>query len=128
MKIVNRTIACALIVSVIGLGMPSSSLAGIVATDEVRGDLKRNQVTSFLERSEVRDRMQALGVDPDAARIRVAALSDDEVASLAEQLDQLPAGGSDVLTAIVVVFLILVILDLLGVTNIFPFTKSMRKS
>ena len=128
MKIVNRTIACALIVSVIGLGMPSSSLAGIVATDEVRGDLKRNQVTSFLERSEVRDRMQALGVDPDAARIRVAALSDDEVASLADQLDQLPAGGSDVLTAIVVVFLILVILDLLGVTNIFPFTKSMRKS
>lgn len=126
MKIVNRTIACALIVSIIGLGMPSSSLAGIVATDEARGGLKRDQVTSFLERSEVRDRMQALGVDPDAARSRVAALSDDEVASLADQLDQLPAGGSDVLTAVVVVFLILVILDLLGVTNIFPFTKSMR--
>ncbi len=127
MKIVNRTIACALIVSIIGLGMPSSSMAGIVATDEVRGGLKRDQVTSFLERSEVRDRMQALGVDPDAARGRVAALSDDEVASLANQLDQLPAGGSDVLTAVVVVFLILVILDLLGITNIFPFTKSMRK-
>jgi uncharacterized protein DUF6627 len=127
MKIVNRTIACGLIVSIIGLGMPSSSMAGIVATDEVRGGLKRDQVTSFLERSEVRARMQALGVDPDAARTRVAALSEDEVASLADQLDQLPAGGSDVLTAVVVVFLILVILDLLGVTNIFPFTKSMRK-
>jgi hypothetical protein len=127
MKIVNRTIACALIVSIIGLGMPSSSLAGIVTTDEARAGIKRDQVASFLERSEVRDRMQALGVDPDAARTRVAALSDDEVASLADQLDQLPAGGSDVLTAVVVVFLILVILDLLGVTNIFPFTKSMRK-
>jgi uncharacterized protein DUF6627 len=127
MKIVNRTIACALIVSIIALGMPSSSMAGIVATDEARGGLKRDQVTSFLERSEVRARMQALGVDPDAARARVAALSDDEVASLADQLDQLPAGGSDVLTAVVVVFLILVILDLLGITNIFPFTKSMRK-
>ena len=127
MKIVNRTIACALIVSIIGLGMPSSSMAGIVATDEVRGGLKRDQVMSFLERSEVRDRMQALGVDPDAARTRVAALSDDEVASLADQLDQLPAGGSDALTAVLVVFLILIILDLLGITNIFPFTKSMRK-
>ena len=126
MKIVNRTIACALIVSIIGLGMPSSSMAGIVATDEARAGLKRDQVTSFLERSEVRDRMQALGVDPAAARDRVAALSDDEVASLADQLDQLPAGGSSVLTAVVVVFLILVILDLLGITNIFPFTKSMR--
>jgi hypothetical protein len=127
MKIVNRTIACALIVSIIGLGMPSSSLAGIVTTDEARAGIKRDQVASFLERSEVRDRMQTLGVDPAAARTRVAALSDDEVASLADQLDQLPAGGSDVLTAVVVVFLILVILDLLGVTNIFPFTKSMRK-
>lgn len=127
MKIVNRTIACALIVSIIGLGMPSSSLAGIVTTDEARGDIKRDQVTSFLERSDVRDRMQALGVDPEAARTRVAALSDDEVAALTDQLDQLPAGGSDVVTAVVVVFLILVILDLLGVTNIFPFTKSMRK-
>jgi hypothetical protein len=127
MKIVSRTIACALIVSIIGLGMPSSSLASIVSTEETRAGLQRDQVIRVLERSEVRDRMQALGVDADAARARVAALSDDEVASLANQLDQLPAGGSDVLTAIVVVFLILIITDLLGLTDIFPFTKSMRK-
>lgn len=127
MRILNRTIACALIVSIIGLGMPSSSMATIVGTEEASAGIQRDRVASFLERSEVRARMQALGVDPDAARSRVAALSDDEVASLADQLDQLPAGGSDVLTAVVVVFLILIILDLLGVTDIFPFTKSMRK-
>lgn len=127
MKILNRPLACALIVSILGLGMPSSSLAGIVATDQARAGVQRDRVTSLLERSEVRARMEALGVDPDAARTRVAALSDEEVASLADQIDQLPAGGSDVLTAVVVVFLILIILDLLGVTNIFPFTKSMRK-
>lgn len=128
MKILKRPLACALIVSIIGLGMPSSSMAGIVATDEVRTSAQRERVTGFLERSEVRDRMQSLGVDPDAARSRVAALSDDEVASLADEIDRLPAGGSDLLTAVVVVFLILIILDLLGVTNIFPFTKSMRKN
>jgi hypothetical protein len=127
MRTLNRTIACALIVSIIGLGMPTSSLAAVVATDEARAAIQRDQVTRVLERSEVRARMQALGVDPDMARTRVAALSDDEVASLADQIDQLPTGGSDVLTAVLVVFLILVILDLLGVTNIFPFTKSMRK-
>jgi uncharacterized protein DUF6627 len=127
MRILNRSIACALIVSIIGLGMPSSSLAAIVSTDEARAGIQRDRVAGFLERSEVRARMQALGVDPDAAGARVAALSDDEVASLADQIDQLPAGGSDALTAVVVVFLVLVILDLLGVTNIFPFTKSMRK-
>lgn len=128
MKILKRPLACALIVSIIGLGMPSSSMAGIVATDEVRTSAQRERVTGFLERSEVRDRMQSLGVDPDAARSRVAALSDDEVASLADKIDRLPAGGSELLTAVVVVFLILIILDLLGVTNIFPFTKSMRKN
>jgi hypothetical protein len=126
MKIVNRILACALIVSIIGLGMPASSLAAIVATDEARAGIQRDRVASVLERSEVRARMQALGVDPDMARTRVAALSDDEVASLADQIDQLPAGGSDVLTAIVVVFLILIITDLLGITHIFPFTKSMK--
>ena len=128
MKILKRSLACALIVSIIGLGMPSSSMAGIVATDGVRTSAQRERVTGFLERSEVRDRLQSLGVDPDAARSRVAALSDDEVASLADEIDRLPAGGSDVLTAAVVVFLILIILDLLGVTDIFPFTKSMRKN
>lgn len=128
MKILKRLLACALIVSIIGLGMPSSSMAGIVATDEVRTSAQRERVTGFLERSEVRDRMQSLGVDPDAARSRVAALSDDEAALLADEIDRLPAGGSELLTAAVVVFLILIILDLLGVTNIFPFTKSMRKN
>lgn len=127
MKILNRPLACALIVSILGLGMPTSSLADIIRTDEIRAGVQRERVTSVLDRSEVRARMEALGVNPDAARTRVAALSDEEVASLADQIDQLPAGGSDALTAVVVVFLILIILDLLGVTDIFPFTKDFRK-
>jgi len=127
MKTVNRTIACALIVSIIGLGMPTSSPAAIVGTAELHASVKRDQVTGFLERAEVQARMQDLGVDPADARARVAALSDDEISGLADRIDQMPAGGSDVLTAAVVVFLVLIILDLLGITNIFPFTKSMRK-
>jgi hypothetical protein len=127
MKTVNRYIAYALVVSIIGSVMPMSSLAGIVATEELHASVQRDQVTGFLERADVQARMQDLGVDPAAARARVAALSDDEIAGLADRIDQMPAGGSDVLTAAVVVFLVLIILDLLGITNIFPFTKSMRK-
>jgi hypothetical protein len=70
--------------------------------------------------------MQALGVNPQAAAARVNALSDDEIAGLADRVDQLPAGG-DVLTVLVVVFLVLLITDLLGLTHIFPFTKDMKK-
>jgi hypothetical protein len=84
-------------------------------------------VASFLDRAEVRERMQALGVSPQAARERVDALSDQEVATLADRLDQLPAGGSDVLIVALIVFLVLLLTDILGYTKIFPFTRSVQK-
>ncbi len=126
MNTFNRCIARILVACIIGLGMPSSSMAGIVPTDQVNASLKRDQVKDFLERAEVRAKMQALGVDPDAARARVGALSDDEVARLAEQMDQLPAGGADVLGVVLVIFIILLITDILGVTKVFPFVKPMK--
>ena len=126
MKTFNRLIAHVLIVCTLGMGMPASSMAGIVATDRVYAGVERDQVRNFLERADVQARMQSLGVDPAAARARVDALGDDEVAALAGRIDELPAGGHDIVGAIVLVFLILLITDLLGLTKIFPFTKSVR--
>jgi len=57
--------------------------------------------------------------------MRVAAMTDEEAAQLAAQLDSLPAGGS-IVGAIVLVFLVLLITDILGFTKIFPFTRSVR--
>ena len=54
-------------------------------------------------------------------------MTDDEVTQLAGQFDSLPAGGSDVLTIILVVFIVLLITDLLGLTHIFPFTSKSAK-
>jgi hypothetical protein len=84
-------------------------------------------VKSFLDRAEVRERMQALGVNPQAARDRVDALSDEEVAALAGRLDQLPVGGTDVLGVALIVFLVLLLTDILGYTKIFPFTRPAQK-
>jgi hypothetical protein len=122
----NRFVSGVMIVSILGAGMPLPASAGIVATDQVAAGSERDRVTSFLERAEVQAQMQALGVNPQAAAARVNALSDDEIAGLADRIDQLPAGGSDVLTVLVAVFLILLITDLLGLTHIFPFTKDMK--
>jgi hypothetical protein len=80
-----------------------------------------------LERSDVQAQLQANGVSPADVKARVAAMSDDEVAQLAGQIDRLPAGGTDVLGFILVVFVILLITDILGFTHIFPFTKSVKK-
>ena len=126
MKTFNRLIANVLIVCTLGMGMPASSIAGIVTTDRVYAGVERDQVRNFLERADVQAKMQSLGVDPAAARARVDALGDDEVAALAARIDELPAGGHDILGAIVLVFLILLLTDILGLTKIFPFTKPVR--
>jgi hypothetical protein len=67
-----------------------------------------------------------LGVDPAAAQARVAALTDTEISRIDQHLDQLPAGGSSVIGALVFIFVLLVITDILGFTKVFPFTRSMR--
>jgi hypothetical protein len=127
MNALKRVLSSVLIVCTLGAGMPLPASAGIVSTDQIAAGAERERVASFLDRAEVRERMQALGVSPQAARERVDALSDQEVATLADRLDQLPAGGSDVLIVALIVFLVLLLTDILGYTKIFPFTRSVQK-
>ena len=127
MRAFNRFVSGALIVCTLGAGMPLPASAAIIATDQVAASAERDRVKSFLDRAEVQARMQALGVNPQAALARVDALSDDEVAALAGRLDQLPAGGTDIVSALLLVFIILLITDILGFTKIFPFTKPVQK-
>ena len=57
-------------------------------------------------------------------KARVAALTDEEAAKLAAEMDSLPSGG--IIGAILFVFLVLLITDILGLTKIFPFTRPVR--
>jgi hypothetical protein len=127
MTALKRVVSSVLIVCTLGAGMPLPASAGIVATDQVAAGAERDRVKSFLDRAEVRERMLALGVSPQAARDRIDALSDEEVAALAGHLEQLPAGGSDVLIVALIVFLVLLLTDILGYTKIFPFTRPVQK-
>jgi hypothetical protein len=104
--------------------------AGLITTEQVLATRnvsdERSRIASFIMRSDVSQQMQALGVDPSEAEARVAALSDDEVRQIAGQLDQLPAGQGVFETAIVAAlfaFVILLVTDILGYTDIFPFVK-----
>jgi hypothetical protein len=85
----------------------------------------RAQLEQTLQRVDVVAALQARGVSVDAARARVAALTDAEAAQVAAQIDQAPAGG-DVIGTIVFIFVVLLITDILGFTKIFPFTRSIR--
>lgn len=107
--------------------------AGMIATDAVaaqatqaEAESRRTNVLATLHRADVAQALAAKGVDMDAARARIASLSDAEVVALADQLDHAPAGASDVLGVIVFIFLVLLVTDILGFTKVFPFTRSIR--
>jgi len=86
----------------------------------------RGQLVNLLERADVQQQLVALGVDPEAAKARVAAMTEAEIAQLNQSLADMPAGGSSILGALLVIFLVFVITDVLGATDIFPFIKPIR--
>jgi hypothetical protein len=119
--------ACVALVSVslVSLGMQVPAAASVVGTAEAisatRSDGPRALVDATLARDDVRGQLAAMGVDAAAIEGRLAALSDEEIATLAEQIESAPAGG-DALAVIGVVFLVLVILEVVGVIDIFKKT------
>ena len=87
---------------------------------------QRDRVATLLDRAEVRAQLESHDARPADVKARVAALTDEEVAQLAGWLDRLPAGGEGIIGALVIVFLVLLITDLLGLTKVFPFTRPVR--
>ena len=117
----RRLIASLLILSLV---LPFPAHAGLIGTADT---LQRERLTSFLERAEVQAQLQSQGIDPADAKARVSALTDAEAAELAGRIDSLPAGGGvSLLGAIVLIFLVLLLTDILGFTKIFPFTKPVK--
>lgn len=76
------------------------------------------QVGSFMAREEVLNQLESLGVSSELAAERVGAMTDAQLQQLALKIDELPAGG-DGLGVVVTVLLILLLLEVLGVTDIF---------
>lgn len=110
-----------------GIGV---AYAGLVTTDEAveqdRIQVDRQELLSLIEREDIRQELMAYGVDPDEASERIAALSDEELRQVMDKVDELPAGESTfgiIVGAAVIVFIVLVITDIAGYTNIFNFTN-----
>ena len=121
----RKSVVFALCLAVLNLGSPSLARAELVGTLAAVEAGTRSQdlatVNAALAREQVRQQMSALGVDPAAVEARVARLTDAELRTLAERMDTLPAGG-DALAIIGIVFLVLIILEVVGVIDIFKKT------
>jgi hypothetical protein len=123
MKTFNwRFTAVAVLALAVGnLGFVNSAQAGIVETAvmvETSRDAQLEAVQAQLNRADVRAALAKFGVDAAAIDQRVASLDDSELAALARQMQDAPAGG-DVFALIGVVFVVLLILELVGVIDIF---------
>ena len=88
-------------------------------------DMDRAYLMDELRKDDVRDEMVRLGVSPDEAEARLAALSDAEIARLVQQADQEKA-GADIVGTLATIFIILLVTDLLCFTRIFNFTRCVR--
>lgn len=109
--------------SLAGLGIPMSADAGIIGTDEYLAlqdrAIRIERINDTLMQDRVREQLTSLGVDPEHAQQRVATLSDTDLMALDGRLQDLPAGG-DFLGLVVAAFLVILILELAGVTDLFP--------
>ncbi len=113
------------------LSLPhKSALAVMIGTETVlditRSEEARDYLNKILAREDVRASLVAQGIDPLEAKARVGSLSDAEAVSLADQIEELPAGGSAlgiIVGALLIVFIVLLITDIMGYTDVFPFVK-----
>lgn len=114
-------LAVSLCLAVVPIMQPAN--AAIISTQDAINLAERQdrieRISEVLAEDSVHNMMVRLGVDPNAANARVAALTDAELLTLEQQLNELPAGGAGVVEVVGIVAIVLLILELLNVTNFF---------
>jgi hypothetical protein len=126
-KLVATAMAVLMVMNVAPIGLAQAKM---VTTDQVLEHADpgsdRERVESFLLREDVQSQFVLLGINPEEAANRVASLSDEEIQQIAGRLDELPAGEGGVgvvVGAILIIFLVLLITDLMGLTDVYPFVN-----
>jgi hypothetical protein len=121
-SLLKRILINILILNTALIGFPSLVQASPISTmtviDMDERMMQIDRVRSVMAREDVRNTLIGMGVDPVEAEMRMDALTDAELVMLSQQMDELPAGG-DILGLFGAVLLVLIILELLGVTNVF---------
>lgn len=115
-----------LLLSIALFTMSISAQAAMVTNDIVivqsQQHEARNELMRTVQREDVRQQLLGLGVSPAAVESRIELMTPEEIAHLNQQIEDLPAGG-DVLGVLLVIFIVFVITDIIGATDIFPFIK-----
>jgi hypothetical protein len=126
----KRAFIFALLTAFSFVGFTQSVQAAIISTEQIQaaGNAEQNRakLAAALARPDVAAQLEKMGVNPTDAQQRVASLTDAEAAKLAGQVDTLPAGGDGIIGALLLIFFVLLVTDILGLTKVFPFTHAKR--
>jgi Mg2+ and Co2+ transporter CorA len=102
--------------------------AAMISTPDViqsqQSQYDREQLFSMLDRDDVQEKLVSMGVAPELVQERINSMTDFEIAQLNQQINDMPAGG--ILGVIVLIFVVFVITDAIGATDIFPFVRPVR--
>ena len=127
MKPFKKTLS--LLLSIALLTMTSSAQAAMITNDIVIAQSQqqdaRNELVRTVQREDVRQQLLDLGVSPAAVEDRINMMTPEEIAHLNQQIADLPAGG-DVLGVLLVIFIVFVITDIIGATEILKFIKNVK--
>ncbi len=130
---IARPLSIFLAIWVFMISGPHHAMAALVGTERVfdaeQVQNARGLIHELMAREEIQAALVRQGIDPQEAQARAESLSDAEAVRLAGAIETLPAGGSSlgiVVGAILLVFIVLLITDIMGYTDVFPFTKKHR--
>jgi hypothetical protein len=119
-KFLKASIASLIFVFSIG-----QATAGVFSSDQVianqQHQYNKQQVLSFVDNAEVQNKLIELGVSPDEAKQRIANMTEQELETLNNEINDMPAGG--IVGTIVTVLVVIAILDLMGITDVYPFIR-----
>ena len=104
--------------------------AAMIGTGEILSPAQSIQaderLQQFLDRKATRQQLQEWGVSADWVETRLNSLTDAELARIHQEIDSLDAGGSSILGVLLVIFIVFVITDVIGATDIFPFIHPVK--
>lgn len=119
----KRSIIQLVSIAIMSLGFAQFSAAGVIGSSDLISAEQRveriSRIETLVARADVAEQLQRFGVTPEVVSTRVQNLTDSELLELEQSIDGQIAGGTDAVGVIGVVFLVLMILELVGVTDVF---------
>ena len=126
MKSIQKYISVLLSVTLMSMSFTSTQAAMIsndVVINRVQHSDAKTELLQTINRSDVKQQLLNMGVKPENIESRINLMTHEEIAQLNQKIAELPAGGTDVLGVLLIIFIIFVITDIIGATDIFPFIK-----